>query len=245
MLEELEARVGIEPTHKGFADPVVTLLSPFHSTSGWKPSSILSAFCPPNEGKHLSSQRECSAMSAGLDFAFIRSPSAVQVISAVPPQPLNPTAMNRLEGRPVVRSAEQLRLHRALEELGWTGVIDEFNDAARLPNPSVPEPILITTNGTILAGFGRWRSAVFEARHELNCIEYQLSEDESLPFILLDHQTRCGWNTFIRIRLAPDTGVQSSAEGARQHEFGGPSARRCSAVLQSWGPRFTLRRIRS
>ena len=48
---------------------------------------------------------------------------------------LNPTAMSRLEGRPVVRSPEQLRLHRALEELGWTGVIDEFNDAARLTDP--------------------------------------------------------------------------------------------------------------
>ena len=110
--------------------------------------------------------------------------------------------MSRLEGRPVVRSPEQLRLHRALEELGWTGVIDEFNDAARLTNPSVTEPILITTNGTILAGFGRWRLAVFERRHEIHCIEYPLSEDESLQFILTHHQTRCGWNAFVCIRLA-------------------------------------------
>jgi len=86
--------------------------------------------------------------------------------------------------------------------LGWTGVIDEFNDAARRKNPSVPEPILITTNGTILAGFGRWRLAVFECRHEIHCIEYLLSEDESLRFILTHHQTRCGWNAFVRIHLA-------------------------------------------
>src|ERR1017187_5111868 len=105
------------------------------------------------------------AMSAGLDFASIRRSSAVEVISAVPPQSFNPTAMSRLEGRPVICSPEQLRLHRALEELGWTGVIDEFNDAARLKEQSVPEPILITTNRTILAGFGRWRSAVFDGRH--------------------------------------------------------------------------------
>ncbi len=123
-------------------------------------------------------------------------------ISAVPPQSVNPTAMSRLEGHPVVRSPEQLRLHRALEELGWTGVIDEFNDAARLTKPSVTEPILITTNGTILAGFGRWRLAVFERRPEIHCIEYPLSEDEALQFILTHHQTRCGWNAFVRIRLA-------------------------------------------
>ncbi len=110
--------------------------------------------------------------------------------------------MSSLEGRPVVRFPEQLRLHRALEEIGWTGVIDEFNDAARLTNPSVTEPILITTNGTILAGFGRWRVAVFERRHEIHCIEYSLSDDEALKFILTHHQTRCRWNAFVRIHLA-------------------------------------------
>ena len=130
-------------------------------------------------------------MSAGLDH-----------ISAVPPQSFNPSAMSRVEGRPVVRSPEQLRLHRALDELGWFGVIGELNEAARLTNPSVAEPILITTNGTILAGFGRWRLAVFDHRHEINCIEYPLSEDESLQFIISHHQPRRGWNAFIRIRLA-------------------------------------------
>jgi hypothetical protein len=139
------------------------------------------------------------------DFHDHRSSSAVvELISAVPrpPHSFNPTAMSRLEGRPVVRSPEQLRLHRALEELGWTGVIDEFNDAARLTNPSVTEPILITTNGTILAGFGRWQLALFDHRHEINCIEYPFSEEEALQFIISHHQTRCGWNAFIRIRLA-------------------------------------------
>ena len=139
---------------------------------------------------------------AALDFASIRSSSAVEVISPIPPQSFNPTAMSRLEGRPVVRSLEQLRLHGALEELGWTGVIDEFNAAARLTNPSETEPILITTNGTILAGFGRWRSAVFHGRREINCIEYSLSEDEALQFIISHHQPQRGWNDFVCIRLA-------------------------------------------
>ncbi len=141
-------------------------------------------------------------MTAPLDFPSTRSSSAVEVISAVPPQSFNPTAMSRSEGRPVVRSPKQLRLHRALEELRWIGVMDEFNDAARQRNPTVTEPILITTNGTILAGFGRWRSAVFERRHEIHCIEYPLSEDEALQFILTHHQSRCGWNAFVRIHLA-------------------------------------------
>jgi hypothetical protein len=141
-------------------------------------------------------------MSAGPGLRSSPSSSAAEVISAVPSQPFNPTAMSWWVGSPVVRSPEQLRLHRALEELGWTGVIDEFNDAARLNSQFAPEPILITTNGTVLAGFGRWRLALFEGRHEIPCIEYPLREDESLQFILCHHQTRCGWNPFVRICLA-------------------------------------------
>jgi hypothetical protein len=142
-------------------------------------------------------------MSTGQTFAAIRSSSARDVVvSAVPPQPFNPTAINRLEGRPVVRSPEQLRLHPALQELGWTVAIDEFNDAGRLKDQPVPVPILITTNGTILAGFGRLRSALFDDQHEINCVEYPLSEEEALPFIITHHRPQSGWNAFIRIRLA-------------------------------------------
>ena len=154
----------------------------------------------------LAAQPQCTAKLSN-DF---HEPGVVCHVDNLHPDPsyiqrhvtFNPTATSRLAARPVVRSPEQLRLHRALEELGWTGVIDEFNDAARLTNPSETEPILITTNGTILAGFGRWRLAVFELRHEITCIEYPLSEDEALKFILAHHQTRCGWNAFVRIHLA-------------------------------------------
>jgi len=121
---------------------------------------------------------------------------------AVQPHSFNPTAMSRLEWRPVVRPPEQLRLHPALDELGWVGVVGELNEAVRQTNPSVTEPILITTNGIILAGLGRWRSAIFDGRPEINCIEYPFSEDQALQFILTHHQTRRGWNDFVRICLA-------------------------------------------
>ena len=134
-------------------------------------------------------------------LSVLAESNTLQVISAVPP-PFNPSGMSPLEGRPVVRSPEQLRLHRALHELGWTAVVDELNDAARLKNQSLPEPILITTKATILAGFGRWRLATLEGCQSINSIEYPLSEGESLQFILIHHQLGRGWNAFIRIRVA-------------------------------------------
>ncbi|HWW14786.1 MAG TPA: hypothetical protein VN310_09020 [Candidatus Dormibacteraeota bacterium] len=141
-------------------------------------------------------------MSTGLETASILRPNAEEIISAVPLQSFYPAAMSQLEGRPVVRSPEQLRLHRALEDLGWCGVIDELNAASQLTHLSVAEPILIMTDGTILAGIGRWRAAVFDGKHEINCIEYSLGEDEALQFIIRHHQSQRGWNAFIRIRLA-------------------------------------------
>jgi hypothetical protein len=125
-------------------------------------------------------------------------------VNAIPcqPEPFTLTTMSRSQWRPVVRSPGQLRLHPAMKELGWTGVIDELNDAAGPRNPSVTEPILITTSGIILAGIGRWRSAVFDDGNEISCIEYPLSENEALQFIISHHQPERGWNAFMRIRLA-------------------------------------------
>jgi hypothetical protein len=141
-------------------------------------------------------------MSAALDLASIRGWSAPEVISAIPPQSFNPAAMSRSEWHPVVRSPKQLRLHPALDELGWAGVIDELNDVARVKDQSAPAPILITTNGIILAGIGPWQAAVSDGRHEINCFEYPLGEDEALEFIINHHQRQRGWNNFIRIHLA-------------------------------------------
>lgn len=111
-------------------------------------------------------------------------------------------AINRASGRPVVRSLTELHLHPALEKLGWAGLVEEFNDALRPATHSIYDPILIATDGTILAGFGRWRLAVFEQRFEIYCIEHSLSPDDSLAFILDHHQAQRGWNAFVRIRLA-------------------------------------------
>jgi hypothetical protein len=77
-----------------------------------------------------------------------------------------------------------------------------LNDAAGPAIHPISDPILIATDGTVLAGFGRWRLAVFEQVPEIYCIEHPLSADNSLAFILTHHQTQRGWNAFVRIRLA-------------------------------------------
>ena len=79
---------------------------------------------------------------------------------------------------------------------------DEFTDAARMKNQSVPAPIVLTENGTILAGFGRWRLALFEEQDQIPCLIYPLADEEVLPFILTNNRPSKVWNDFVRIRLA-------------------------------------------
>lgn len=104
-------------------------------------------------------------------------------------------------GCPVVRDPHDLRIHPALLDTGYSDRIDDLNEAERERN-CIPKPLLISTNGTILAGFGRWRSALLHQEHEIECVEFALSEEDSLQFVLVHHKPRRGWNAFVRVHLA-------------------------------------------
>jgi hypothetical protein len=106
-----------------------------------------------------------------------------------------------MPGRPVVRSPEALHLHPALLELDGMDVAVELNEAEHVRHHATTL-ILITGDGTILSGFGRWRSALLHGEHEIPCIEYTMGEEDSLPFILNCHKPKRGWNSFVRTRLA-------------------------------------------
>jgi len=106
-----------------------------------------------------------------------------------------------MKGHPAVRSPESLQVHPALRELDGFDAAIELNEAERVRHHATP-PILITSDGTILSGFGRWRSALLHGEQEIQCIEYALGEEESLQFSLIHHRPQRGWNAFVRIRLA-------------------------------------------
>jgi hypothetical protein len=106
------------------------------------------------------------------------------------------------QGRSVLRPPRSLRMHPALEGLNLSDIATELNKSVRLNAQPVPEPVLITSNGTLLAGFGRWRLALFEGKNEIDCQEYQISDEDSLQFILHHHQPRRGWSPFVRICAA-------------------------------------------
>jgi hypothetical protein len=99
-------------------------------------------------------------------------------------------------------SPTQLRLHPALDEIGWTGLIDEFPESVPTAPKSDFDPIIITADRVILAGFSAWRLAIQENRREIRCTQYAGADDEAIEFMIKRHRSRRGWNDFVRIRLA-------------------------------------------
>ena len=69
-------------------------------------------------------------------------------------------------------------------------------------DPALLEPLMITQDGTILAGYARVEVARQKGLLSLPCIEYQFSEAEALRWLLQKHRPSSGLNAFSRILLA-------------------------------------------
>jgi hypothetical protein len=64
------------------------------------------------------------------------------------------------------------------------------------------DPLTITRERIVIDGYARWELARLKGRLALSCIEYELTEEEALRWLLLRHCRSNGLNDFCRIRLA-------------------------------------------
>jgi hypothetical protein len=105
-----------------------------------------------------------------------------------------------LEGHQSVRSPGALRLHPAFNELNLADWL--IHSESQGKPKDVREPILITNQGILLAGFAEWHAAVCAGQGEIICIDFAMDADEALKLSLALHRPRAAWNDFIRIELA-------------------------------------------
>ena len=64
------------------------------------------------------------------------------------------------------------------------------------------DPLVITRNGTLIDGYARIQLARLQGKITLPCIEYEMTEEEALHWILQRHRGSNGLNDFTRILLA-------------------------------------------
>ena len=67
---------------------------------------------------------------------------------------------------------------------------------------AIREPLVITTDGTILDGHARWQVAMDRQQPQLLCLEYAVTEAAALQIVIDRHRTSAGLNAYGRILLA-------------------------------------------
>jgi ParB-like chromosome segregation protein Spo0J len=127
----------------------------------------------------------------------------------------------RSQSPQVVRSPGELRLHPAVLRLNLASPLVGTPGGGTLEKQSVVEPILITTNSTIISGFSSWQSALRAGCTRVQCIEYSLSDEDALRFILLRNRPQRSWNSFSRIRLALELEPHFQAKATANQIHGG------------------------
>jgi hypothetical protein len=96
--------------------------------------------------------------------------------------PLISTSRNGLRGQAAVRSPGALRLHPAFNELNLADWL--IHSESQEKPKDVREPILITNQGILLAGFAEWHAAVSAGQNQIDCVELALNADEAMQLIL-------------------------------------------------------------
>ena len=88
-----------------------------------------------------------------------------------------------------------------------------------LSSAALAKPVAITRAGLILDGYTRWQLAVREGWPSVACIQYELSDEQAVLFMLDKHRRSDRLNAFCRILLALQLEPHWRAR-ARQHQAG-------------------------
>jgi hypothetical protein len=65
-------------------------------------------------------------------------------------------------------------------------------------------PLIITLDRLLIDGYGRWELAKQQGRQALQCLEYEVTEQKALKWLIQTHRPSQGLSDFIRIELALD-----------------------------------------
>ena len=103
--------------------------------------------------------------------------------------------------RLVDRPTAALRPHPVYHELCGLLVATRVQRVAQQTGP-LHEPLLTTTDGTILDGHARWQVAIERAQPNVPCLELDVTEDEALQVVIQRHRASDGLNAYGRVVLA-------------------------------------------
>jgi hypothetical protein len=134
--------------------------------------------------------------------------------------------------RLVVRRLDELKAHPSYLRHRLTVSAAQLSALAECGEMAFQDPLVITLDGAILDGYARWELARHQERSALLCIEYELSEEEGLCWLLQRHRTVRGLNGFCRTLLALELEPRLQ-ERARSNQRAGGQQRGLSKLTEA------------
>ena len=136
------------------------------------------------------------------------------------------------QGRLATCRVEELRPHPSYDRHRFTASPSKLSALAEREDVIWHEPLTITRGRTIIDGYCRWELARRRGRTTITFIEYDLSEEEALRWLLHKHRRVKGINAFCRILLALDLEPWLQ-EKARLHQIAGGVAKGSSELTEA------------
>ena len=142
--------------------------------------------------------------------------------------PSTTTSQKRLVSWQVAK----LRPHPSYARLGISISSSKLNVLLELGEDAFLVPLLVTSNGYVIDGYARLEVARLQGRATVECVEYDISEEEALRRLLLCHGPSPGLPPFTRIAMARGL-TKSLKEKAFQHQQAGGRGKGSSKLAET------------
>jgi hypothetical protein len=118
-------------------------------------------------------------------------------------------------------AVDQLHPHPCLVQLQIIPSARDLSAAIAQRDYSIEDPLTITQDGFILAGYARWDLARRNGEKALRCLQLDLTNEDALLWIVRRHQRSATMNDFSRILVALELEPWFKARARSNQQVGG------------------------
>lgn len=119
------------------------------------------------------------------------------------------------------RRLDELQAHPSYVRHQLSVSASQVSALVELGSLAFQQPIVISRDGIVVDGYARWELARRQGKQTILCLEYELTEEEALQWLIQSHRPLRGLNSYCRARLALDLALPLKQAGQLNQRHGG------------------------
>jgi hypothetical protein len=123
----------------------------------------------------------------------------------------------------VTHPLRELRPHPSYTQHQLSVSATQLSSLAGLGRSAFRDPIVITRNGIVVHGYARWELARRQGHQTILCLEYDLTDEEALRWLIKSYRPSRGLNSCCRVLLALDLEPCLQERARANQQTGGQS----------------------